>query len=433
MQYNIAEISNLAVGSTVKLHGFVHELRDLAKLKFILLRDATGIVQCIIKDSNLFDAFKQLTLESVIVVNGTIKEANVKSKDVTINDKEIEVSEISIISIAQQLPIPVVEKTVTTSFSKKLDYRCLDLRKQENASIFNVQSMIVNAAQQWLTQNGFLQVFTPCLIGQASESGAEVFPVIYFDREAFLRQDPQLHRQLTILGGFEKIFEIGPCWRAELSHTTKHLTEHRVIAVEKAFTNSNELMDIQEKLIKHIYNILKQSQYITKVEAFKNHFDALAVKQKFPRISFEEAKEITHGNKQDDLNSEEEKILAKYIKQTYDSDFYFVYGFPFSIKPFYVYHEPGSKKAESIDMYCSDVELSSGGQREHRYDVLIQNIKEKQMDASKLEWFTKFFKYGAMPHGGFAIGVERLTKVMLGLQNIKQAVLFPRDPERLLP
>ncbi len=420
----------------VFLQGWVHELRDLAKIKFILLRDMTGIIQCIVKDKKLFKKFSELTIESVISVKGKAKAAVVKSPEVTGKKVEIEISDIKLINKAAPLPITVTEKdkTITTALPKLLDYRSLDLRKRKNLAIFKIQSALIEGMQSWLNKNGFIQVFTPCLMGSPSESGAEVFQVNYYNKKAFLRQDPQLHRQLTILGGLEKIYDLGPNWRAEKSHTTKHLTEHRCIAPELAFIkNEQDTMKVEEQVI---VSALKNIKEKCKEELELLDVDIKIPKLPFPELRFPEiykilaklGKKIKPG---EDLDSEAEKLLAKYIQEKYNSDFFFINGFPFKLKPFYVYHD--NEYARSVDLYCKNLELSSGGQREHRYNVLIKNIKEKGLDTKKLEWFTKFFKYGSMPHGGFAMGIERLTQIILSLENIREACLFSRDTERLVP
>lgn len=429
---NRTYIKDLKKGQ-VLLQGWVHELRDIGKIKFILLRDMSGVVQCVIKKENLFKQFSNLSLESVVSIKGNVREAQVKSPEVTKKEIEIEVEELEILSKAEPLPINIKEK-IKTGLSKKLDYRSLDLRARKNTAIFKIQAAFVEGMQQWLNKNNFIQVSTPCLIGTASESGAEVFSVLYFNKKAFLRQDPQLHRQLAIAGGLERIYDFGPNWRAEKSHTIKHLTEHRCMAVELAFIkDEQDVMRVEEQVVvSAIKNAIKKCD---------EELELLNVNLKVPKIPFPElkfpkiyeilreaGKKIKDGQ---DLDAEAEKILAQYVQEKYKSEFFFINGFPFNLKPFYVYHD--NKYARSVDLYCKTLELSSGGQREHRYEVLIKNIKEKNLNPKNLEWFTKFFKYGVPPHGGFALGIERFTQILLGLKNIREACLFPRDPERLVP
>ncbi|MCS7134601.1 MAG: aspartate--tRNA(Asn) ligase [Candidatus Pacearchaeota archaeon] len=426
------EIAEIKTGK-VFLKGWIHELRDLGKIKFLLLRDSSGIVQCVVKEEKLFEKFSNLTLESVVAIGGIVRKSRIKSKEVTKKDIEIEVKKIDLLSKAEPLPISLKQE-IKTGLAKRLDFRPIDLRKRRNTAIFKIQSALIEGMQKWLEDNGFVHVFTPCIIGSGSESGAEVFCVDYFGSKAFLRQDPQLHRQLCIIAGFEKIYDLGPNWRAEKSDTTKHLTEHRCMAVEIAFIRTEQdIMRIEEKIIlAGIKNVLKKCS---------EELGLLGVKLRTPKIPFPEirfpkiyqileklGKRIEEGK---DLDAESEKLLSSYVEKKYKTSFFFVNGFPFEVKPFYVYHD--TKYARSVDLYFRNIELSSGGQREHRYEILMKNIKEKKLGEKQLEWFTQFFKYGVPPHGGFAIGIERLTQALLGLENIREACLFPRDMERILP
>lgn len=425
-------ISELKSGQKVLLKGWVFEIRELGKMKFILLRDASGIVQCVLKQgSKGFN--EELTLESVVSIKGKVKKAHVKA-ELARHDIEIEVEDLKILSKAEELPIQVNEKTITTGLDKRLDYRSLDIRKPKIKAIFKIQASLVKGMQEWFSKNGFLRVFTPCLMGVASESGAEVFIVDYFNKKAFLRQDPQLHRQLTIAGGIEKLYDLGPSWRAEKSHTTKHLTEYHSIAPEMAFIkNEQDIMKVEEQVV--VAGIKKA------VEECKEELKLLNIELKVPKIPFpelrfpeiyeilkEEGKNLKKG---EDLDAEAEEVLWKHVQKKYKTDFYFINKFPFKIKPFYVYHD--EEYARSVDLMCKGIELSSGGQREHRYEVLMKNIKNKKIPLKSVEWFTKFFRYGVPPHGGFALGIERLTHAILSLSNIREGTLFPRDRKRITP
>ena len=432
------EIRSLTVTSgTVVLHGWVHDLRDMGGLKFLLLRDSTGIVQVtVVKkevSAELSQIVKDLTPESVITVTGKVQ-ANTKVNA----GLEVLPLEIIVHSKAKaELPISVTEKAITTGQAKRFDWRSLDLRKLKHQAIFRIQSALLEGMSTYLLGNGFTQVFTPCILGVASESGSEVFPIIYFDKEAFLRQDPQLHRQLTIAGGITKVFDIGPAWRAELSHTNRHLCEHRVCAVEMAFINDEfDVMHLEEQTI--IASLRKV------VEKCQKDLDLLGIKvtiptAPFPVIQFpdvyqivrQRGKQIEEG---DDLDAEADKIVWEYVQEKYGVEFYFINRFPSRIKPFYVMENDSLPQwARSVDLVYKGLELSSGGQREHRYEQLMQRIRKKGMSEAEVEWFTKFFQYGIPPHGGFALGIERLTMSLLNLENIRDCVLFPRDPERLVP
>ena len=429
-------VSEIKAGQSVFLQGWVHEIRNLAKMKFILLRDFSGIVQCVLKKENKGFS-EEITLESVVSVIGEVKNAKLTNEELTLKNIEVEISELKILSRAEQLPIQVNEKSVKAELPTRLDWRSLSLRTPKSQTIFKVQAKIIEGMQEYLNKRGFLQVFTPSLMGVASESGSEVFEVKYFGVKAYLRQDPQLHRQLAVLGGIENLYDIGPSWRAEKSNTVKHLTEHRTCAVEMAFIESErDVMRLEEQVVISAFEkVNKECQ-----EELKNFGVELKIpKAPFPEINFPEVYEILAkmGKKikiGEDLDAEAEKLLWEYVQKKYPGvEFYFLNKFPFKIKPFYVYCEEGEKYARSTDLYYKGMEMSSGGQRENRYDKLIKNIKERNMPLKSVEWFTKFFKYGAPTHGGFALGIERITMMLLNLENVREATLFPRDPNRLTP
>jgi len=424
-------------GKEVRIAGWIQDKRNLGSLLFLVLRDFAGTVQITMKkdntNSDLFAKLSKLHKESVISMKGTVMKSDKAPGGIEIIPKSF----ILLSESEPQMPIDVFSKVIESSFDKRLDHRVLDLRKKENLAIFKIQSMLIQELQSYLKDQGFMQVFTPCLMGVPSESGSEVFSVVYFNKEAFLRQDPQLHRQLAILGGIEKLYDIGPSWRAELSHTIRHLTEHRTVAVETAFiTDEYDIMNLEQEMIKNALKKLKKD-CLQELKLLGIDFQ---IPDKFPVLEFpvvydileERGVRIAVG---EDYGRDGERILGEYVKEKYKSDFFFVNRFPFKEKPFYVMrYDDDPQWARSTDlMHSSGVELSSGGQREHRYDKLIDQIKIKGMKISSVEWFTNFFKYGAPPHGGFAIGIERLTMVLLNLPNIREAVLFPRDPERLTP
>jgi len=417
------------------IQGWIHNTRILGKIAFIILRTPSGLVQITIKKNEkreLYKLAKKLNQEDVIKVVGKPAERIISKIGAEIIPEKIE-----IISRSEQ-PLPLdVSESVPALLPTRLDWRPLDLRRPINQFIFRVQATIVEAAEEYLRERGFVQVFTPALIGGASEGGAEVFKLDYFDREAFLRQDPQLHRQLTILGGFDKIFEIGPSWRAEKSYTSRHLCEHRGIAVEMAFIEDEyDVIKLEQELVKHIVNKVIQNH---KEELAKFNIEVSLLKDNFPILEFPEVyeilkkmgKEIPYG---EDYDTESERLLWQYVKKEYDSDFFFVNRFPFNVKPFYVMRvDEDPFWARSVDLLFKGLELSSGGQREHRYEKIIEQAKIKGISLESIEWFAKHFKYGAPPHGGFNIGIERLTMKLLNLKNIREATLFPRDPDRLLP
>jgi aspartyl-tRNA synthetase len=424
------------LNSEVAISGWVSNLRDLGKVKFIIIRDSKGIAQVTLKkgvvDELLLNIVNTLNLEDVVFVQGKV----VERKNAP-SGKEIIPNKIKVLSKAET-PLPMdISGKIESNLDTRLDWRALDLRRLETASIFKIQAKIVEGMEEYLRKEGYLQVFTPCLMGVASESGAEVFPVVYFEREAFLRQDPQLHRQLLIVAGFDKVFDLGPNWRSDPSHTPRHLCEYRACAVELGFLKDEiDVMKVEENLVvaafkKTIEDCEKELKLMDR--------EILVPKTPFPKLEFpkvyeilkEFGKNIEFG---EDYDRESEILLWKYVKEKYGSNFFFVNRFPFKVKPFYVMKsDEDSQWARSVDLICKGLELSSGGQREHRYDIIVSQIKEKGLNIDAMRWFVKFFKYGVPTHGGFCIGIERLVMQMLGVENIREATLFPRAPERLLP
>ncbi|MEM5869847.1 MAG: aspartate--tRNA(Asn) ligase [Candidatus Aenigmatarchaeota archaeon] len=423
------------LGKKVKLFGWVHDVRFLGKINFIVLRDREGTVQVIVPKDKVppetFEITKKMHQEDVIAVEGKVVKSKVAKVGIEVLPEKIEIVNKA------ETPLPLDPRWVTpANLDTRLEWRPLDLRRRENLAVFRIQAKIVEAAEEFLRKNGFIQVFTPAIIGGISEGGAEVFKIDFFGKEAFLRQDPQLHRQLVILGGFERIFDIGPNWRAELSDTPYHLAEHRGIAPEFILKDERDVMKLEEKMI--VYIIKKV------VKECKKELEILGKEIKVPKTPFPELRfpkiyDILeeHGKKLpfgSDLDKEAQRILARYVKEKFKNDFFFINRFPFKVKPFYVMRvDEEPEWARSVDLIFKEIEMSSGGQREHRYDRIIQQVKEKGMKLDHIKWFTENFKYGAPPHGGFCLGLERFTMQLLDIGNIKEATLFPRYATRILP
>ena len=424
-----SEVQKSKEGSNAIVAGWAAEVKSLGKIAFIKLRDREGILQLVSNDAKVIDKVAKISNESVIIAEGKVKKSKLKA-----GGNELELEQFEILSESEKLPIDISGK-IETDLSKRLDWRVLDLRNPRNTAIFKIQSKLVEGAIEWLTKNNFTITFTPCLLGIPSESGSEMFTVPYFNKTAYLRQDPQLHRQLAVISGIEKVADIGTSWRAEMSHTTRHLTEHRTLAVESSFIKDEyDIMKIEEQLVSAmIEKVLSECK--EELKLFPNaNLDM--PKTPFPVIEFPEVYKILEkaGHKEHKIDPEAEKILADYVKQKFKHDFFFLNRFPFEEKPFYVMrNDKDPKYARSTDMIYRGVELSSGGEREHRHKNLMENLKEKKMNPKLVNWFTDFFKFGACPHGGFCIGVERITMQILGLENVREATLFPRDPDRLTP
>jgi len=416
--------------------GWVSTVRDLGNIKFLILRSGEGLTQVIFKRGvvaeRLMTLVETLSLEDVVAVRGrAISHPNAP------RGIEVRPSDIWVLSKAET-PLPMdVSGKITSTLDTRLDWRVLDLRRPENAAVFRIQAKIVEGMEDYLREQGYLQVFTPCLMGAPSESGAEAFPVLYFNKTAFLRQDPQLHRQLLMAAGFDKIFDLGPNWRAEPSHTPRHLCEHHACAVEFAFMeDESDMIRVEEALVVATLQRVKEA-CADELELL--HAAIRIPPRPFPELRFpqiyeileELGKPIGYG---EDYDRESEMLLWKYVREKYGTDFFFVNRFPFKVKPFYVMRvDDDPRWARSVDLLYKGLELSSGGQREHRYDRIIQQLQEKEMTVESMEWFTKFFKYGVPPHGGFCLGIERLVMQLLNVGNIREVTLFPRTPERMLP
>jgi aspartyl-tRNA synthetase len=424
------------IGEEVHLSGWVHDVRALGGITFVLIRNSKGIVQLAVPKKSvppeLFASASALRQEDVISCTGTVKDSKAARLGF-----EVVPSSIDVVSKADA-PLPLDPRGVTqASLDTRLEWRSLELRKPETAAVFKIENAIVQGFEEHLRKSGFIRAFTPSIIGGVSEGGSEVFKIDFYGREAFLRQDPQLHRQLTIAGGFDRIYDLGTNWRAELSHTPRHLSEHRTIAPEMAFiSDERDLMRLQEAMVVHgIKKVIDSCPD----ELVLLKLDLQTPKLPFPEVSFPDVYDTMESlgeplPRDRDIDEPSQRALAKHVKDDTGSDFFFLNRFPSKVKPFYVMRVDDEPEfARSTDLVYKGLELSSGGQREHRHDKIVAQIEEKGLNSKSLEWFTEPFRYGVPPHGGYSFGIERFTSYLLGMENIKEAVLFPRDPERLQP
>jgi nondiscriminating aspartyl-tRNA synthetase len=424
------------LGEKVTVSGWVHDVRLLGGINFILLRNSEGIVQVTAPKKavakEVMDVVGALHPEDVVRCIGLVKEAKVAR-----NGFEIIPDRIALISAAAT-PLPLDPRGVTdANIDTRLNWRTLDLRRPEVQAIFRIQDALVEGMEEHLRGSGFTRIFTPSILGGVSEGGAEVFKTDYYGKPAFLRQDPQLHRQLAIAGGMGKVYDLGPSWRAELSHTPRHMSEHRTIAPELSFMrDERDTMRVEEAML--VRGIRKVNEKCQR-ELDTLQLDLDEPRTPFPELAFpdlyETLKKLGHAlPRERDLDRESERLLTEHVKREFGSDFFFVNRFPSSVKPFYVMHVDDEPEfARSVDLVYKGLELSSGGQREHRHDRIVAQISQKGLDPQGLAWFTEPFRYGVPPHGGFSLGIERLTASLLGIENIKEVALFPRDPERLQP
>jgi len=426
--YKCDELKKNLVNKQITLQGWIHEIRDLSNIKFILLRDSTGIIQCIVKkQSKSWKNFKDLSSETVIKIKGKLKKAKIKSPEATIKNFEIEITDLELINKAEKLPITILEKDITTQLSKRLDYRSLDIRKAKIKAIFKIQSTIINAFREFFYKDNFIEIQPPLIIGTSTEGGTELFKAKYFEKDAYLAQSPQLYKQLAAIS-WEKVFSTSPVFRAEKHNTTRHLNEARQLDIEIAFTDQFSIMKYLEEVMKHI-----AKKVLTEC---KQEVTLLKLNLKIPKAKYLSYKEtIILLNKKgikikygDDLEPEAEKKLSEVFKDT----IVFIHSWPNALKPFYIW--PINKEISAgFDAIYGGVEISSGGQRVHIPEILIKNLKAKKLNPKDFKWYIDAFRYGAPNHSGWSIGLERITMTMCNLNNIREACLFPRDRDRLTP
>ena len=425
-------------GKEIELQAFVDNIRDLQWVQFVILRDGTGKVQMTIekseeKNKNLVELISKLPLESTILIKGIVMD----SPKVKLNGMEIIPTHIEVTSTSmQELPINIKKKDNALR-ETRLDYRFLDLRREDNHLLFQAQTIFEHAAREFFINHNFMEIHSPKISAKAAESGAEVFKLDYFGQEACLSQSPQFYKQMAMASGFDQVFEIGPAFRAENSHTSYHATEINMLDVEVSWVkDENEVMDVEENLLKYMFKRLKETYGKEIEETF--HVTLSNIDVKFPRITFQEAKRILKeemnfvGERTDDFERHEEELLRKYAKEKYNSDFIFVTKFPFEARPFYhMLDENGLTK--SYALLFKGVEITTGAIREHRVDILTKQIIEKEIDPKSLQFYLEFFKYGCPPHGGFAIGIARMMMEIFEIDNIREATFIYRGPTRLNP
>lgn len=426
------------IGQQVKIAGFIHIIRDQGSIKFLMIRDITGIIQVVVLKNNImaFEIASTLNHESVIEIIGLAKEEKQAPSGV-----EIKVEQINILSIANpELPIPVVEKGGQEEADQqlRLDWRWIDLRKPEKVLIFKVWTIMEQAFRNYCIENGFIEIHSPKLTATATESGAELFEVKYFDQKANLAQSPQLYKQMAMAAGFERVFEVGPVFRANPSFTSRHDTEFTMYDIEMSFISSHhDLMNEEEKMIIAMLGAIKQ-KYGNEIQKMYNC--EIAIPQiPFPRLTVREAKEILYklnipNERGGDMSPEEERAICDYIKKETGSEFVFIHEFPSSVRAFYsMRKEDDPTVTKSFDLLWNGLEITSGAQREHRVEQLEKQIKEQGLNLAFFETYLNFFRYGCPPHGGFAPGPTRMLMKLLNIANVRDVTYLYRGVKRLEP
>ncbi|KKQ94812.1 MAG: hypothetical protein UT66_C0020G0005 [candidate division CPR2 bacterium GW2011_GWC1_39_9] len=421
------------IGKEVMVSGWIHKIRKLGGINFIVLRDRGGLVQAIVEKTEDIDKLKELTTESVVSITG-----KVAKEDRAPGGAEIHVQNIEILSpVTEDIPIEINKNELNVNLDTLLDFRPLTLRAFSQKAIFKVQAEILSAWRDFFKELDFTEINTPKIVGAGAETGgAEMFEVKYFKKKAYLAQSPQLYKEI-MAGVFERVFETAFVYRAEPHSTSRHINEYMSLDIEMAFINSwTDLIDLHQDLVKYIIDRLKKNS--------KKEFDLLGAKipdyVKIPTIKLREAQEILekeYGEKcigEPDLEPKHEKQICEYSKNKWGSEFIFITHYPSKKRPFYTMDDPKNpEETLSFDLLFKGLEVTTGSQRLHRYEDHIAKMKKRGMSTEGFEDYLNVFKYGMPPHGGFCQGLERLTARFLDLDNVKEASLFPRDMNRLKP
>ena len=422
------------IGEEVLVQGFVEAIRNQGKIKFLVIRDVTGTIQVVVlKDSPASPKVDALTLESVVSITGFLEEESQAP-----GGFEIKVTDLEVLSkSAPELAIPVIyEKSGgEVDISKRLDYRWLDLRRLERQKIFTVWTLMEKGFRDYFLANGFTQLYSPSFMNAPSESGAGVFEVEYFDKKAYLAQSPQFYKQMAMAAGMERVFMVGPVFRAEPSFTTRHLTEFTGWDFEVSYIEDYfEVMSVLEDGLISGFTAVKDG-----LDRNGSVLEVEVPSKPFPRMTMAEVKEKlalagVSGERDGDMNPEEEKKICAIVKEETGHDFVFVTDWPISLRPFYhMRYEENPEITKSYDLLYKGVEIATGAQREHRPDVLKAQAREKGLPLDSIKDYLEFFKYGCPPHGGVGIGPGRIIMQLLNLPSVKEATFLPRDVKRLSP
>ena len=419
---------------TVTVKGWVQDVRNLGGISFITLRDRHGTLQITMPkkkiDPDLFESLTKLPRESVVSITGEVKESNQTALGVEVIPSSFELYS----EAGTPLPMGVVDK-VNVEMDTRLNHRFMDLRKPEIRAVFEIRSLVTELISEAMTDNGFVNINTPKMVASGAEGGATLFGIDYFGKKAYLAQSPQLYKQMLMSTGLDRVFEMGPAFRAEHSNTNRHVTEFISFDGEMAWIEKQEdVMMMIENVIDHVLVNLS--------ERGKKHLDTLGKeitipKRPYPVLTYTDClKMVRDGGLPlkdgDDLGTEGEKIIGDVMSKT-GNDLYFIAEYPEEAKPFYIMEKEGTDLSFSFDLDYKGQEISSGGQREHRYPELLKRMEKKGLDPKDFDSYLDAFRYGMPPHGGWGIGVDRVVTKILDLPNVREAILFPRDISRLTP
>ena len=415
-------------GNEVIIKGWLHRIRSMGKIAFLLVRDRSGIIQCVVDTRDI--EIKGLKLESVVELRGTaVKNESVK------DGVEIQIHALNIISAAEDLPIEINKEALELNLDVLLNNRVLSMRNPKINAIFKIQAALAQGFSQYLTQQGFTQIFTPKIVAEGTEGGTNLFTVDYFDKKAYLAQSPQFYKQMMVGAGYERVFETGHVYRAESHDTKRHLNEYVSLDLEMGFIEDEyEIMELETELLRFMIEKMTQT-----CGAELELLDAQipVVPMEIPKLKLTEAIQILKtqygkNNIDGDLDPEGEALISGYVKEKYNSDFVFLTHYPQSKRPMYTM-PAGEYETHSFDLLFRGLEITTGGQRIHQYEKLKSNMLKHGLNPDNFEGYMSVFRHGMPPHGGLAIGLERITAMLLGLENVREASTFPRDRNRLAP
>ncbi len=420
--------------SSATFEGFIHSIRNQKNVIFFVLRDWRDFLQAVVDKSKpeLLEQASKLTKESFVRMKGEL----VKNDIVKLGGRELQVKQIEILSLAES-PLPLQPWDEKVKLSKRLDWRWLDLRSPKNNLLFEIESFLESKFLEFFVKRWFKIIHSPKLMGAPSESGAELFEVKYFDRIAYLAQSPQFYKQMAIASGFEKVVEIWPVFRANPSFTSRHDTEFVSFDIEMAgIVSYYDLIKLETALIRFLVRSL-QKRYQSEIKKYFGIDLNQYVSLKSKKITFEQAikllKKLGYTNsKQEDLDSEWEKILGEYFSSK-GIDLLYIVDYPIEGRPFYHMRDEARWVSLSYDLLFKWLEITTGAQREHRYEILRQQAIKKWLDTSKIDFYLNFFRRGCPPHGGFGFGFTRLIMKLLGFNNVREVTYVYRGPNRLTP
>jgi len=473
---SIEEINESLSGKEVLLRGRLCSVRAFSKLAFLVIREGYCTIQAVLAktkegqvSAEMLEWTKKISPESIVDVYGVVSETKEEVKACTQSKVEIQISKIYVISRSNPvLPFQLEDamtpfeqgeveteeasgqqgknengesKALRVGLKTRLDNRVIDLRTKTNQAIMTVQSGVCQLFREFLYQNKFVEIHTPKLLGGQSEGGANVFKFKYFEKEAFLAQSPQLHKQMTVMSDFQRVFEIGPVFRAEKSFGPRHLCEFTGLDLEMTIKESyHEVLDVMCELFEYIFEGLEK-RFAKEIAIIKTQYpsESFKFKKQVPRITFEEGCELLkqegiHQSPHEDLETEIEKKLGEIIRKKYETDFFILHKYPIGARPFYTMPcEENPQYTNSYDLFMRGQEIISGAQRVHEPELLTKRAQELGIQVETIKEYIDAFRYGAYPHGGCGIGLERVVMLYFGLGNIRKSSLFPRDPNRIAP